>query len=123
MITSMQMYWITRLSYLAKFFEISGSFCGLLGIISLGIICISNAEGELKNKKWWLMPKILIPSAALFLFISSFIPTTKEMAAILIVPKLTNAIAENEEIQKLPNNLMGLANEWIEELKPKTEAK
>jgi hypothetical protein len=44
-----------------------------------------------------------------------FIPTTKQMAVIMVAPKVIN----NEQVQKLPNQVLELANEWLEELKPK----
>ena len=44
-----------------------------------------------------------------------FIPTTKEMCAIKIIPRVVN----NEKVQELPEKFVELANEWVEELKPK----
>jgi hypothetical protein len=47
-----------------------------------------------------------------------FLPGTKQMAAIIIVPKLCRAIESNEGLKEMPNKVVGLANAWIEELKP-----
>ena len=51
---------------------------------------------------------------------NALIPTTKEMCAIIAIP----AIANSETVQGLGNDIVGLAREWIIELKPnKTEGK
>ncbi|MBP5784489.1 MAG: hypothetical protein J6W16_02760 [Methanobrevibacter sp.] len=47
-----------------------------------------------------------------------FIPTTKEMAAIYIIPKIMN----NENLNNIGNEMLNLANEWIKELHPKTNS-
>ena len=44
-----------------------------------------------------------------------FVPTTKEMCAIKLVPMIAN----DEQVQELPNKVVDLANEWLDELKPK----
>ena len=51
---------------------------------------------------------------SIILLIGILMPSTKEMATIIIVPKIIN----NEEIQKIPNKMIDLANEWLDELKP-----
>lgn len=43
------------------------------------------------------------------------LPSTKEMCAILVIPKLAN----NQEIQGLGTDVVGLARAWLYELKPK----
>ncbi len=48
----------------------------------------------------------------------TFIPSTKQMAAIMIVPKIVN----NEKVQTIGNKVYDLAVEWMEELKPNKES-
>lgn len=43
-----------------------------------------------------------------------FIPTTKTMAAMYIIP----SVANNEKVQTVGNRLYDLAIEWMDELKP-----
>jgi hypothetical protein len=50
---------------------------------------------------------------------SLFIPTTKQMCVIKVLP----VIANNEDVQKLPDKVVDLANDWLDELKPKKEIK
>lgn len=59
----------------------------------------------------------------LFVIIATLTPTTKEMAIIYVTPKITAAISNNEELKKLPDGILSLANEWIEELKLSKETK
>ena len=49
--------------------------------------------------------------------ISVFLPTTKQMAVIIVAPKIVN----NEAIQTIPGKLVDLSNAWLDELKPKKE--
>jgi len=46
--------------------------------------------------------------------ITSLLPSTKEMAIIYVVPKVIN----NEKISMIPDKLLNLSSEWIEELRP-----
>lgn len=47
--------------------------------------------------------------------LNSFIPTTREAAAIVMVP----AIANSEKVQTVGNRLYELAVEWMDELRPR----
>lgn len=118
MITESQIYWITRLTSFKVATIIFGLFLIMVWVVCW-LMCHSLLE-ELKEKAakklaivncfTWLVP-------FLFLFGSAFIPTTKEMCAIKIIP----VIANNEQVQELPSQIVELAGEWIEELKPKKE--
>jgi len=61
--------------------------------------------------------KILIPIFAITFLLSIFLPTTKQMATIYILPKIAN----NEQVQQIPDKLLELGNkqldEWINEFK------
>jgi hypothetical protein len=46
--------------------------------------------------------------------VATFIPSTKQMAAIMIAPKIANS----EKVQTIGNKVYDLAVEWMEELKP-----
>ena len=45
---------------------------------------------------------------------TAFVPSTKQMAAIIVVPKIANS----EKVQTVGNKLYDLAVEWMDELKP-----
>jgi hypothetical protein len=125
MITSSQIYWLTRLD------AIKDTACGFLflGILVLmgGTIimcfCLAWKDNEyytdelktLRKFKWifWLGFFLVVFCSSILLFL----PTTKEMAAIWIAPKIIN----NEKVQQLPNNAVDFANEWLKSFKPKQE--
>lgn len=62
-------------------------------------------------------PKILkktIFIGSLILLMAFLVPTTKQLAAIYFVPTIYN----NEQVKELPEKLLKLGNEWIDELSP-----
>lgn len=106
-ITPMQMYWITRLDSVGALTCGITVICFVFALFTLGCIEVST-----KPAKYVGAPLVIL--GALSLCLNAFIPTTKEMAAILIIPKIVN----NEKVQGLPDKVMGLADAWIEDLKP-----
>lgn len=122
MITQMQMYWLTRLDALdalvccigVTFFVLSL----VLGIIGMVIRVDYSYEerrygtGKRLHHKW--MP-LCIAVSFVSALTASLIPSTKEMAAIIVIPKIANS----EKVQDVGNRLYDLAVEWAEELRPK----
>jgi len=127
MITESQIYWITRLDSINVALEVLSIAFGVVG--SLGLIMsiigyFANKVDEQyeQNAKFIPICKRCIwysVGVLLLTFICAagltFLPTTKEMCAIKIIP----VIANNEGVQELPQKAVELANEWMEELKPK----
>jgi uncharacterized membrane protein len=109
--TEMSLYWLTRFDGLIVFFS-SLAFL-VVTISAIRCICIFVNDGG-----HTILDILLYVSGPLLIFICAMTPTTKEMAAIIIIPKIYNATTSNEEFKKLPNNILNLANEYIEELKP-----
>lgn len=115
MITETEMYWLTRLTSLKD---------GAIGIgagvmILFGTICVIsffawNLEASDYGKKWFKLSIPIFMLGGLIALSNILIPTTKEMCAIKAVPMIVN----NNQVQELPNKVVELANEWIEELKP-----
>lgn len=111
MITTAQMYWLTRLD----------CFCGLAFVVAIVSVLLpifvslavthdeaSAASAFFRTLKWTALPLVIS------LCVLMFVPTTKEMAAILIVPRIANS----EKVQQAGNKLYELAVEWMDELKP-----
>ena len=111
--TSWQIYWITRL-------DGASIACGLLWIILLMSLLfwipVKMGVSLLGLKKY-----LFFHLGTFFIFLAAdvLLPTTKEMAAILILPKVYSSVSANEELKKIPNNLVRLANEWIESMTKK----
>jgi hypothetical protein len=55
--------------------------------------------------------------------ILGIVPSTKQAVTIWLVPKMVNAVQANEQMQELPNNILNLANEWIEAMRPEKQDK
>jgi hypothetical protein len=125
------MYWLVKLDDVRVFFITGSTVTGvLLGITLIPTLMCSaevlsypsNSKSEraflATVKKHYKKGVLLLLS---FLLPAFLIPSTKQMAAIIIVPKLYNGLTENEGLKELPDNLVELANDWIETLKPQAE--
>jgi len=128
MLTTSQMYWFTRLDQfnrLAEFFTVTGGVC-LFGFVLLSVLFFmhrTRGGEDLVNVAG--IPEVLLRTRrtvgllalsllALGLSIRTFVPTTKEMAAIYVIPKVVN----NEHLRDAGDKLYNLAVEWMETLRP-----
>ena len=120
MITESQIYWITRLDNIRVANTVALILLGFAVtlLILFGILCLVE-----KNIKAKVIGRRLITGgivSMLFFIILSvslvLVPTTKEMCAIKIIPMVVN----DEQIQEIPAKFVNLADEWIEELGPKS---
>ena len=119
-ITPAQMYWITRMDSFNCVLGLLTFVLSLASIFFLVGYIVSSIEGqeELFNimKRWFFAC-----GGVLTIVVTAFIltPTTKEMCTIIVVP----AIANNEKVQNLGNEIYDLAVEWLKEIKPGKEEK
>ena len=118
-ITPMQMYWLTRLSPLGHGLTFIIVLLFILASVFLIVGCImqddvwndrTHETGETLIK----ISPLSVVVAVVLLVANCLLPTTREMAAILIVPCIVN----NEKVQTVGNHLYDLAVEWMEELRP-----
>lgn len=107
LMTMWQMYWLTRLDSISQLTTGIIIACVVIFFLTLSFI-----DESRKPIKFVGVPSLIF--GAFTLCIGAFIPTSKEMAAILIVPKIVN----NAKVQEVPDKLMTLATEWLEELRP-----
>ena len=119
-ITTAQMYWLTRLTPLGHGV---GFIIFLLGLLALGLLSVGvalqdtrevNDEGYRFGLKLMKASPFVVVLAVILLIANCLLPTTKEMAAILIIPRVANS----EKVQTVGNHLYDLACEWMEELRP-----
>lgn len=54
------------------------------------------------------------PNAAVTLLLVAFIPSGKTLAAMYVIPPIVNSSA----VQELPSELVEVAREWLDELRP-----
>jgi len=131
MITESQMYWMTRADDLRKLLEGVGFFCMVVGVIAIfGLIFAylvsldddkTGIEFTKSRLLRWLGPSALA-FAFVMLLIRSFIPSTRDYAAIKVVPMILNS-ESTAIVQKDAGALYNLAVEWAkEQLKGSTNA-
>ena len=112
MITSWDIYWITRLDSIS--FMFATFWILLLLVLGCMIILVPFAMDICFDDDTKKYRKSLFYISTLFAIVSiggSFIPSTKEVAAIYLLPKIVN----NEKVQKLPENFTNLLNAKMEQ--------
>lgn len=129
MITTAQMYWLTKLDdirhVLSSIIWVPWTWIAVVAIISLCafIECIDTGVmrsvviGKIKKASWTCVPMVFWIVAMQIAV--ALVPSTAQMAAIVVVPRIAN----NEKAQTVGNKLYDLAAEWLDELRPKKEAK
>lgn len=126
MITTAQMYWITRADAIHD--TLTGFMIPLIILVVLATIgkimlIFAVAENDVEMQviksvtKFWVgfcVALGLIAGARMF------VPTTKELAAIIVVPKIANSTLVTEKIPQELSELYTLAKQYmIESLKEK----
>jgi len=127
MLSMFAMYLLVKCTAIQLLFQILCSIA--FGIFACSIVISflrADDVSDIKAKEIYKEHRIFTwPSFVLgivFLLLYFAMPNTKEMAVIYVTPKVVNSVMANEQIQKLPDNLLSLANAWIEEFKPDTNA-
>lgn len=142
MITTTEMYWLTRLDSIKELLNHGLEPCFifftfLMVIVTVLTFCFGTFTGngsyetfsgrsseELKTihtrfrRISWrcaVFGCLMLTMSVVCPVLEALIPTTREMAAIVMVP----AIANNEKVQTVGNKLYDLAAEWLDELRPK----
>ncbi len=124
MITGWDIYWITRLDHLQWALSLAFGILIIVSVVWWIIIEIRRVEDECTRVDGWfaVISMTLLP---VLLFGLVFTPSTKEMAAIYLLPKIVN----NEKVQNIPDKALQLLNakldQWVKETlsKKKEEGK
>ena len=130
--TPSTIYWITRFDRFASFLGGIGSICVLLGFIALiGLVfsfCVREANREFgEDDRDFKSSSIAFRIAMKFLvgfgsvgvvssLLLTFVPTTKELVAMQVVPRL----ASQENVQKMEGittDMLDIASKWLKEVK------
>lgn len=105
-ISGWTIYWLTRLDSIQDALctiAVIFGVCGLFG--SIVMFC------EL-GKKWGIILwAIIIPWLVAG---AALTPSTKDMAAIIVIPKMANS----ETVHEIGGEMVRLAREWLDELRP-----
>jgi purine-cytosine permease-like protein len=135
MISVFEMYLLVMLTSIKGFLIVTTGIIAVMFLVALVAYFVNESQGNGYSKEdkdklraSWIRKFFLGRLAVALIFIllfTCFIPSTKQMAAILIIPKIANAIQSNdkltEEVSQIPMNVVSLANDWIETLKPATD--
>lgn len=143
MITSTQIYWLTRCDELKSFLTcvdapfIVIAFMATIVVIVLTLfiafagngayeLCSSLSNEELDAlkdkarcaaKKCVAVFAVCVTAAITVNLAASFVPTTKEMAAIMVVPRIANS----QSVSDIAEDIVELAKAWMVELRPAKE--
>ena len=117
MITPTLIYWISTLDSFIKLVAVFFSIMiAVMVWLIVGIMCNSDCGNEAKARafycRWF---KVLLPLTVAFGVILVFVPSSRMVAAMYVVP----AIANSEKVQDVGNRLYDLAVEWMKQLGPK----
>lgn len=113
---STTIYWITRCDYLHNvgFFGLAlFTIVMIVNLLMCSIKCDNTYDNKDLSQYWKLLQKQIYRNlccAVFCIFIPVFIPTSKEMAAIYILPKIVN----NTQIQKEASDLYQLSKSYLE---------
>lgn len=139
MISAWGLYWLIKLDSIISLICIFSAFC-LLGVILVGLFAFAYWIDELEKVKWeqycctrdekkeymnkayemiktkhfvWI--KRLSVLFIIFVFLGKMLPTTKEMSAILVLPKIANGEFINQTFPKEMNELYTIAKDWLKD--------
>lgn len=111
MITHAQMYWLTVLNGIVGLWVAFAAVSAVVLVVALAYLADNNDHCP--------RAKALACAAFTWLILSltgvALTPTTRQMAAIVVIPKVVNS----EKVQTAGNKLYELAVEWMEALRPK----
>ncbi len=121
MITSGQMYWITRLDNIhdAAIAILVAVGVAIFACAISGFLLAASFDDDDKalSLRLFRMAKLLFFASIAAISAMAFVPTTKEMAAIIVVPRIANS----EKVGELCGQLYDLATAWMAELAPKKQ--
>lgn len=143
MITTTQMYWLTRCDPIKEFLvgidhcsaTFAGIFAAAAAVLAYVVIFAGNGQYELFSgmddvafrklkvamRSWAI--RLGTASAALWFaavtasVAAAFVPTTKEMAAIMVIPKVANSKVVSD-ISGAASEMVTIARDWLKELAP-----
>jgi len=118
MITSWDIYWITRLDAIQGLC-VAVVIVGVILLLLSPIYHTSIGCSTGRMKTFWMWVKIAVIATVFASLVGTLLPSSKEFAAIYLIPKIAN----NEQVQKIPDNALKLLNgnmeQWLSEMTTK----
>ena len=131
--TESMIYWITRLDGIHSFFlglQVISTILTAIGItIALTTACLkasakldeSSDEIRIYNYVCKLALKVLIPAFCIAMTCSltrTFMPTTKEMIAIKVIPQIAS-VNNVEKIKDVSEDMLDITTVWLKDMRKK----
>lgn len=114
-ITPATMYWFTRLDRITATFDII-TLLGVFALLFLSIVYYatgSNADEMYEHKVVKSILKWLIPVWLFCLILAMFIPNSKQMAMIYVVPQITESQVVKQDIPELYDLGVNALKDWL----------
>lgn len=113
MIDESSMYWLTRMDHICEELTVAWVLCVTVGGMLIGTCLLMGSDMDADKFRRAQRVGVVLSLLGAFLLVGRiFVPTTKEMAAIKIIP----AIANNETLRKDASEMYGLAREWMSDM-------
>jgi hypothetical protein len=133
--STVQFYWIMKLDSIRSLINGVALFGWVMGSILLIVVIFDSAFVIESNryradsydyKKARSVAKIMLPKSIIILIIAfilqsvcAILPSTKEVAALIVVPKVVTAIYNSKALKQLPSRVVDIGNAYFKELSPK----
>ena len=112
-VTAGLIYVITMLEKLKETMALFAGLSVAVGVFSLVCCLILETERFKPWAKWSLITCVLL------LILNVFVPSGKTLAAMYVIPPIANSDA----VQKLPAEIVDVARDWLDALRPEKEKK
>lgn len=110
-------YWITRLDYIQSIFIISTLLSGAAFILSAIISYIAaNTSSDDESRRFKKFTKTSLVVFLVSLCTATFIPSTKEACFIYVGGNTLEYIQKNDKVKELPDKVVELANQYIDDM-------
>jgi len=121
--TAFQIYVLLKLDSAIGLFTVFAIAVPLIvGFSWLGYVMLADImeDGAAKNfkkvlRQWTPFGVIM---TIVFTLAAVLTPTTQQLATMVVVPKIINAVASDKELMALPGDIVSLASAWVKELRP-----
>ena len=131
--TESMIYWITRLDVIREFCCGIQTFAVLFAIVGITAaiiaVCIkikaeaeeSDDDARIASGICKIACKVWIPAFCIAMvcsFARTFMPTTKEMIAIKVIPQIAN-VNNIEKIKDISKDMLDITSDWLKDMRKK----
>lgn len=114
------MYWIVKLDDLVVGCGILCAFSIVTFVVALFLYSVNveyTAEPYDKIiKAIFVTIKASLLCGIISFICAVFIPNTKQICAIIVIPKVVNAVQDNNALMKIPDDIITLGSKWIQKM-------